>query len=226
MSSTAEIVFTTVLWASVATACVAVPGLPLAYLLARHRFAVHRILSTLLSLPLVLPPTAVGFLLLQLLADRGILGRDQLGIDLDILFTWKAVVLACSVMAAPLVIRSARISFEEVDPELEQMARTLGYGRLRSFFLITLPLAWKGLLAALLLGFTRSLGEFGASVMIAGNIPGQTQTLASAIYSAQQSGDDARAQVLVGIALVVGFIAIFITELCLRPRASIKEAKD
>ncbi|WPJ97591.1 molybdate ABC transporter permease subunit [Coraliomargarita algicola] len=217
-----EIITTTVLWAITATCLVAAPGLPIAYLLARHQFPGHRILSTLLSLPMVLPPTAVGFLLLQLLADRGLLGREQLGIDLDILYTWKAVVLACSVMAAPLVIRTARVSFEEVDPELEQMARTLGYSRLKSFIRVTLPLAWKGLLAAVLLGFTRSLGEFGATVMIAGNIPGKTQTLASAIYSAQQSGKDERALLLVAVALLVGFVAIFLTEICLRPNTKSK----
>ncbi|HBR93848.1 MAG TPA: molybdate ABC transporter permease subunit [Opitutae bacterium] len=219
MSTTIEIILSTVLWASTATVLVAIPGLPIAYLLARHQFFGHRILSTLLSLPMVLPPTAVGFLLLQLLADHGLLGRDNLYIDLNILYTWKAVVLACSVMAAPLLIRTARVSFEEVDPELEQMARTLGYSRLRSFLKVTLPLAWKGLLAAILLGFTRSLGEFGATMMIAGNIPGKTQTLASAIYSAQQSGEDERALLLVAIALTVGFAAIFLTEICLRPKS-------
>jgi molybdate transport system permease protein len=160
----------------------------------------------------VLPPTAAGFLLLKILADYGILGRERLGFDLDILFTWKAVVLACTVMATPLVVRTARVSFEAVDPKLEEMAHTLGYGTCKTFFRVTLPLAWKGLMAAAILGFTRSLGEFGATVMIAGNIPGRTQTLASAIYSAQQSGQDERALYLVGLALLAGFAAIFITE--------------
>jgi molybdate transport system permease protein len=174
---------------------------------------------------MVLPPTAVGFLLLQILADQGPLGRTSIGFDLEVLYSWKAVVVACAVMAAPLVIRTARVSFEEVDPELEQIARTLGYGRIGGFLRVTLPLAWKGLLAAGLLGFTRSLGEFGATVMIAGNIPGKTQTLASAIYSAQQSGQDARAFILVFLALLVGFIAIFLTEIFLRPSSGRVRAK-
>ena len=215
MNSLFEIVASTALWAMLATLVVIIPGMPLAYLLARKKFPGSGLLSTLTSLPMVLPPTAVGFLLLETLADRGPLGREHLGFDLDILFTWKAVVLACAVMAMPLVIRTARVSFEAVDPALEAMARTLGYGRLKTFFCITLPLAWRGLLAASILGFSRSLGEFGATVMIAGNIPGRTQTLSSAIFSAQQAGDSERAVGLVWIAIFVGFAAIFSTEILL-----------
>jgi molybdate transport system permease protein len=218
MSSTLEIVGLTALWSLLATALVFLPGVPLAYLLARKEFPGKKVISTLTSLPMVLPPTAVGFLLLQVLADRGPLGREQLGFDLDILFTWKAVVLACAVMAAPLVLRTARVSFEAVDPKLESMARTLGYGRFKTFCLITLPLAWRGLLAAAILGFSRSLGEFGATVMIAGNIPGRTQTLSSAIFSAQQSGQADHAIGLVWVALAVGFVAIFSTEILLSGR--------
>lgn len=226
MSPTLEIIGSTVIWAGMATFWVLIPGLPIAYFLARYRFPGHRLLSTFVSLPMVLPPTAVGFLLLQLLADQGPLGRESLGVDLGILYSWKAVVVACGVMAAPLIIRTARVSFEEVDPELEQIARTLGYSRVGGFLRITLPLAWKGLLAAGLLGFTRSLGEFGATVMIAGNIPGKTQTMASAIYSAQQSGQEGRAFILVALALVVGFAAIFITEIFLKPASGPKSGNS
>ncbi len=215
MSSTLETVGLTALWASLATLLVVIPGTPLAYLLARKQFKGKGLISTFTSLPMVLPPTAVGFLLLQLFADQGPLGRQQLGLDLHILFTWKAVVIACAVMGSPLFLRTARISFEAVDPRLESMARTLGYGPVKTFFCMTLPLAWKGLLAAAILSFTRSLGEFGATVMIAGNIPGRTQTLSSAIFSAQQAGRVEHANWLVIIALAVGFLAIFSTEVLL-----------
>jgi len=218
MTDLVDTVARTALWSSLSTLLVLIPAIPLAYLLARKEFPGRRLLSTLTSLPMVLPPTAVGFLLLQILADRGPLGRDALGLDLDILFTWKAVIIACAVMSSPLIIRTARVSFEGVDPKLEAMARTLGYGALKTFCWITLPLAGRGLLAAAILGFSRSLGEFGATIMIAGNIPGKTQTLSTAIFSAQQSGRDGLAIGLVIIALAVGFVAIFSTEILLSNR--------
>ncbi|MBC2602171.1 molybdate ABC transporter permease subunit [Puniceicoccus vermicola] len=212
MSSILQTLIHTVLWASLSTLFAFSLSLPLGYALARFSFPGKRILATLTSLPLVLPPTAVGYLLLCLLADHGPLGRDFLGLDLQILLTWKAVILACTVMSLPLVIRTTRVSFEEVDPRLEKMSLTLGIGRIRTFMTVTLPLAHRGLIAAAILGFTRAMGEFGATVIVAGNIPGHTQTLSSAIYSAQQAGNDGRANVLVAVALVIGFIAIFITE--------------
>ncbi|MEO6049321.1 MAG: molybdate ABC transporter permease subunit [Candidatus Kapaibacterium sp.] len=207
-----EVLKSTILWASLATLLVMLPGTAIAYLLARHEFAGKKIVSTIFSLPLVLPPTAVGYLLLKFFAVNGPLGRASLGLDLDILLTWKAVVIACAVMAMPLVVRTARISFEGVDPRYESLARTLGHGRLAAFFRYTLPLSARGLLAAMILGFTRAIGEFGATIILAGNIPGKTQTLASAIFSAQQSGDEAEGNILLGIALAVGFTAIFLTE--------------
>jgi molybdate transport system permease protein len=135
-----------------------------------------------------------------------------LGIDLDILLNWKGVVLACAFMSLPLVVRTARVSFEAVNPRYEVMARTLGVSPAKTFFTITLPLAGRGLLAAMILGFTRAMGEFGASVVVAGNIPGRTQTLASAIYSAEQAGDSHQATILLCIALTVGFVAVYTTE--------------
>lgn len=218
MAPLATVVGSTVLWAAIATLVVLIPGVPLAYALARRQFRGKSVVSTIVGLPLVLPPTAVGYLLLQLLADRGPLGRETLGIDLEILLTWRGVIVACSVMAMPLVVRTARVSFEEVNPRLEDMARTLGYGPARTFLTVTLPLASQGLLAAAILGFTRAMGEFGATIIIAGNIPGRTQTLASAIFSAQQAGNEPRANVLLTVALVVGFVAIFATEWLSRPR--------
>lgn len=218
MAPLATVVGSTVLWAAIATLVVLIPGVPLAYALARRQFRGKSVVSTIVGLPLVLPPTAVGYLLLQLLADRGPLGRETLGFDLGILLTWRGVIVACSVMAMPLVVRTARVSFEEVNPRLEDMARTLGYGPARTFLTVTLPLASQGLLAAAILGFTRAMGEFGATIIIAGNIPGRTQTLASAIFSAQQAGNEPRANVLLTVALVVGFVAIFATEWLSRPR--------
>lgn len=218
MTTLTTVVGFTVLWAALSTCVVMVPGIFLGYALARYEFLGKNVLSTLASLPLVLPPTAVGYLLLRLLAHSGPLGPGSLGIDLDILLDWEAAVLACSVMSMPLVVRTARVSFEAVDPRLEAMARTLGYSRLRAFIAITLPLAARGLTASMILGFTRAMGEFGATVTVAGNIPGQTQTLASAIYSAQHAGDEARANVLLIIALVVGFSLVFLAETLSLPR--------
>ena len=186
-------------------------------LLARHRFPGRSLVETLLALPLVLPPTAVGYLLLRLLSRSGPLGSGRLGFDLDLLLTWKGAVLASAVMAAPLVARTARVAFEEVDPRLEGMARTLGLGPFRTFAEITLPLASRGLLAAALLGFARALGEFGATVIVAGNIPGRTQTLALAIFSDLQGGDDRRALVLVGITVAIAFAAVYAVERLVRP---------
>ncbi len=204
--------------ATVATAAVVPPALVVAYALARHEFPGKRIVSAVTALPLVLPPTAVGFLLLRLLAVDGPLGRESLGFDLGLLLTWRAAVLAAGVMSLPLVVRTMRVAFEGVDPRLEQMGRTLGWGRLAVFGRVTLPLAGRGLLAAVLLGFTRSLGEFGATVTLAGNIPGRTQTLASAIFSAQQVGDTPRGDLLMGLALVLGFVAIVAAETLARHR--------
>ena len=201
-----------VAWAGLAMLLVMGPATLVAWLLARREFRGKRVVSTLFSLPLVLPPTAVGYLLLRLFAYDGPLGRGTTGIDLDVILTWKAVVIACAVMATPLVVRTARVSFEAVDPRYEDIARTLGHGRAATFLRFTLPLAARGLLAALILGFTRALGEFGATIILAGNIPGRTQTLATAIFSAQQAGREGEANVLLAIALVAGFAAVYATE--------------
>lgn len=211
--------------ASLATLIVLIPGTFLAYALARWEFPGKSLLSTLAGLPLVLPPTAVGYLLLELLGTRGLLGRDRLGFDLDILLTWKSAMLASAVMATPLVVRTARVTFEGIDPRLEMMARTLGNSRLRTFVNTTLPLAARGLLAAAILGFTRAVGEFGATVIVAGNIPGRTQTLASAIFSAQQVGNDREAYLLLAVALAVGFFAILTSEHLVRQRPHQRHAR-
>ena len=199
-----------------ATAVILPPGIALGWLLARRDVPGKALLETLTALPLVLPPTAVGYLLLRLLARDGPLGERVLGWDLDLLFTWKGAVLASAVMALPLVVRTARLAFEEVDPRLEGMARTLGLGPLRAFAEVTLPLARRGLAAAAVLGFTRALGEFGATVIVAGNIPGKTQTLALAIFSDMQVGRDSEAMTLVGITVVLAFVALWTVEILQR----------
>lgn len=214
-----EVILLTLKVATVATAVIVVPSTLLGYVLARYDFRGREVLSAIVGLPLVLPPTAVGFLLLRLLATDGPLGRDTLGFDLNLLLTWKAAVIAAAVMSMPLVIRTARVTFEGIDPRLEMMARTLGHGRLKTFVFFSLPLARRGLLAGTILGFTRALGEFGATVIIAGNIPGRSQTLASAIFSAQQVGDDRQAYVLMIVAIVMGFAAIVTAELLSRGRS-------
>jgi molybdate transport system permease protein len=215
-----EVLRNTLLWAALATALVMVPGTLVAWVLARREFRGKRIVSTLFSLPLVLPPTAVGYLLLKLFSFHGPLGRDTLGVDLDVILTWKAVVIACAVMATPLVVRTARVSFEAVDPRYEDMARTLGHGRAATFLRYTLPMARRGLMAALILGFTRAVGEFGATIILAGNIPGRTQTLATAIFSAQQAGREGEANVLLVIALVAGFAAVYASEALAQKQAA------
>ncbi len=202
--------------ALLATLAILPPGIALGWWLARHEVPGKSLVETLTALPLVLPPTAVGYLLLRLLARDGPLGERSIGFDLDLLFTWKGAVLASAIMSLPLVVRTARVAFEEVDPRLEAMARTLGLGPLRGFVQVTLPLARRGLGAAALLGFTRALGEFGATIIVAGNIPGQTQTLALAIFSEMQVGRDDDATILVGITVVLAFVALWVTESLLR----------
>jgi molybdate transport system permease protein len=214
-----RIVGFTVRVAAVGTAVILVPGIAAGLLLARWRGPGKSVVETVLSLPLVLPPTAVGMLLLSVLARRGVVGRwlDAAGIEL--VFTWKAVVLATTVMAFPLLVRSARTGFEEVDPRLVGLARTLGCGPVAAFLRVTLPLAWRGILAGTVLAFARALGEFGATIMIAGNIPGRTQTLALAIFQASQTGHDARARLLAAVTVALAFAALWTAELVARRHA-------
>jgi molybdate transport system permease protein len=183
-------------------------GVAAALFLARYRGPGRTAIDTVLSLPLVLPPTAVGILLLDVLARRGPLGRWLDARGIDIVFTWKAVVLATAVMSFPLLVRSARTAFEEVPPRLVGIARTLGCGPFGAFFRVVLPLAWRGVLVGVVLAFSRALGEFGATVMVAGNIPGKTQTLALAIFQANQTGHDDRALALAGVTAVLAFAAL------------------
>jgi molybdate transport system permease protein len=199
-----------------ATAAILPPGILLGLLLSRKEFVGKAAVETLVQLPLVVPPTAVGFLLLHALGRRGILGEERLGVDLGLLFTWKGAALASAVMALPLVARTARVAFDGVDPRLTGMARTLGSSPVRAFVEVTVPLARRGLLAAGVLGFARALGEFGATILVAGSIPGKTQTLALAIFQDMTTGHDRDAMVLVAVTVAIAFAAVWIVEALLR----------
>lgn len=202
--------------AACSTALVALPALALGRLLARREFRGRSLVEALAALPLYCPPTAFGFLLLRAFRRDGPLGEQALGFDLDVLLTWRGAVLASALMSFPLVVRTARVAFENVPPRLEHMAASLGASRAQVLWRVTLPLARNGLIAALLIGFSRALGEFGATVIVAGNIPGRTQTLATGIFDALQVGDDARAVQLAGWSALLGFAAVWTSEWFLR----------
>ena len=194
------------LWA---TAINLVLGVAVGWLLARKRFVGREFLDALLTLPLVLPPTVVGYYLLVVIGKNGWLGRwllESFGIRL--IFTWQGAVIAATVIAFPLVLASARSAFERVDPQLEGAARVLGLGEWAVFARVTLPMAWSGILGGAMLVFARSLGEFGATLMVAGSIPGRTQTLSVAVHEAVQAGDDATANLLVVIISITCIVVL------------------
>jgi molybdate transport system permease protein len=201
----------TIATAAVATLLMLPPGLLLAWLLARGRFRGRVLLDTVVSLPLVMPPVATGLVLLMLVAPRGPLGRVLARAGVDVVFTWKAVVLAMTVMGLPLLVRTVRAGIEQVDRRYEAAAATLGAGPFRVFLTVTLPLARPAVAAGAVLGFARALGEFGATIMIAGSIPGSTRTLAVAIYSLAETGRDGDAAVLVAISATIAFVALCVS---------------
>jgi len=207
-----QVVWFTVGSAALATLLILVPGLALAWVLARFHWPGKAIVETITALPLVMPPVATGLILLKLLGRRGPIGSWLESLDLSIVFTWRAVVIAAAVMSFPLLVRSVRVAFEEINPRLEQIARTLGAGEMRVFFTITLPLAARGIVAGTLLAFARALGEFGATVMLAGNIPGKTATLSLAIYNLVQLGDDDTALRLLAYLIAIAFTAVWLGE--------------
>ncbi|MEO8081244.1 MAG: molybdate ABC transporter permease subunit [Caldimonas sp.] len=193
-------------------------GVAVGFALARWRFPGRELVDSILLLPMVLPPTVLGYYLLVVIGRRGWLGgwlEREFGIHL--VFTWQGAVVAAAVVAFPFVCKSARAAFEEVDAQLEQAARTLGLGRAAVFFRVTLPLAWRGILAGTLLAFARALGEFGATLMVAGSLPGRTQTLSIAVYEAVQAGDDALANTLV-LLTSASCIAVLLLASRLAPR--------
>jgi len=192
-----------------ATAIDLVAGVAVGYALARLRFPGRDVLDSLLTLPMVMPPTVLGYYLLVLVGRRGPIGAwlyDHFGINL--IFTWQGAVIAAAVVAFPLVFKPARAAFEAVDGQLEQAARVLGISEAGVFFRITLPLARRGILAGMLLAFARALGEFGATLMIAGSIPGKTQTLSIAVHEAVQAGQDDVANTLVLITSAVCIVVL------------------
>jgi molybdate transport system permease protein len=205
-------------WVAALSTVIILPfGLALAWLLARADWPGKSLVETVVTLPLVMPPVAVGLILLQVFGRHGSIGgflHDHF--NLDIIFTWRAVLLALSVMSVPLLIRSARVAFEEVNPRLEQIARTLGAGDWRVFFTITVPLAARGIIGGMLLAFARALGEFGATIMVAGYMPGKTATISLAIYENVQLGQDAHAFRLLGVSVVLAFTAVWCSEFFLR----------
>jgi molybdate transport system permease protein len=187
-----------------ATAINLVLGVGVGYALSRWRFPGRDVLDALLTLPMVMPPTVLGYYLLVVIGSQGVVGAwllQNLGIRL--IFTWQAAVIAATIVAFPLVFKAARAAFENVDPQWEDAARTLGLSEWSIFLRVSLPLAWRGILAGLLLAFARALGEFGATLMVAGSMAGQTQTLSIAVYEAVQAGQDDTANFLVMVTSLV-----------------------
>ena len=201
----------TVLMALLATTLVLPPAIAIGWLLARREFPGKALLETIVSLPLVLPPVASGLVLLWLFGRRSPLGRFLDTIGIEVIFTWKAVVIAMMVISFPLVTRSVRAGIEQVDRRFENIAATLGANPFRIVRTITLPLASRGIIAGAILGFSRALGEFGATIMIAGAIPGQTQTLAVGIYTLVETGREEAAWSLLAISAALAFGAIYLS---------------
>ena len=210
MSGILSIATRTVALAALATLVMLPPGVAVAWLLARRRFPGRAVLETLVSLPLVLPPVATGLILIRLLGPRGPLGVWLERFGIDVMFTWRAVVVAMAVMGLPLLVRAARAGFEQVDRRYEQIAATLGAGPARVFFTVSLPLARRGVLAGALLGFSRALGEFGATILLAGALP-STRTIAVAIYTYTETGQEAAATTMLAVSATIAFGALLVS---------------
>ena len=198
----------TLLMAALATLVMLPPGLALAWVLARRQFRGRSVLETLVSLPIVIPPVATGLILLQLFGRRGPIGRILEPLGVEVVFTWKAVVIAMAVMGLPLFVRAARAAFEQVDQRYESIAATLGARPWRVFWTVSVPLAWRGVVAGLVLGYSRAVGEFGATIMLAGSLPG-TRTLSIAIYRDAELGNDAAVMALIACSVAIGFVAVY-----------------
>ena len=189
------------------------PGLLIGWVLAKFSFPGKSLVNTVVMLPMVLPPVVSGFFLLILLSKRGPIGGLLFRLfGLEIVFSWLAVVLAISVLSFPLLVRGIVTAMETVNPQLENAARTLGASPLKVFFTVTLPLSYRGIIGGAIMGFSRSLGEFGATMMVAGNIPGKTQTLPLAIYNFVQIGQDLSAYRLVFLSTLIAFATLWIAE--------------
>ena len=191
-------------------------GIALAWLFARKEWPLKSVLETIVLLPLVMPPVSTGLILLKIFGRRSPLGQWLYERGVEIVFNWKGVLIAMAVMSFPLLVRTVRTSFAEVNLRLEQIAATLGASPLRILFVITIPLAYRGIVAGAMLAFSRALGEFGATILLAGNIPGETQTLSLAIYSLVQLGKDSAAYTLLGITVALAFLFVWSSEWLLR----------
>jgi molybdate transport system permease protein len=195
--------------AGLATLAAFLVGVALAFFVARFRFRCREWLDAVFTLPLVLPPTVLGYYLIVLMGRNGWIGRwlhEAFGMTL--MFTWQGAVMASTVVSLPLVYKAARSAFESVDPNLEKAARALGLSETGVFFRVSFPLAWRGIMAGAMLAFARAMGEFGATLMVAGNLPGKTQTLSLAVYDAVQAGNDRLAAVLVLITSLVCMVVL------------------
>jgi molybdate transport system permease protein len=204
-------------WVAALSTIVILPfGLAAAWLLARHDWPGKTLFETIITLPLVMPPVATGLVLLTCFGNSGIGGFIHKYLGFRIIFTWRAVLLALAVMSFPLLVRSTRVAFEGVNPRLEQIARTLGASNFRVFFTISVPLALRGIVSGMLLAFARALGEFGATVMVAGSIAGKTTTISLAIFESVQDFQDTEAYRLLGVSVVLAFVAVWAGEWVIR----------
>lgn len=205
--------------ALLATLLAGVAGIALGWWMARRRFAGHAVVDSFLMLPMVLPPTVLGYYLIVVVGRNGVLGRylDQ-WFGINLMFTWQGAVMAASIVSLPLIYKAARAAFEDADPRMVLAARTLGASELEIFLRISLPLAGRGVVAGLMLAFARAMGEFGATLMIAGNLPGKTQTLSIAVYDAVQAGNDAQALWLTLLISVVCMLVLVASSRLLQAR--------
>jgi molybdate transport system permease protein len=203
---------------SVSTVVVALIGTALGFALAKRQFVGKELCDAVITLPMVLPPTVTGYYLIVLLGRRGLLGRYLYSFTgWTPAFTWEGAALAAGVMALPIMVKSARAALESVDARYEVVSYSLGKGKLETFFRVTLPLGLRGILAGIVLSFARSLGEFGATLMLAGNIPGKTQTMPLAIFEAFVAGEDRQAQTLAFILTITSIVTIYLTNVLTRP---------
>ncbi len=196
-------------------------GTALGFILAKRGFRGKELFDSILTLPMVLPPTVTGYYLIVLFGRRGLFGKPIYEwTGWTVTFTWQAAVIAASVIALPIMVKSARAAIESVDPQYEIVSYTLGKSEPETFFRVTLPLARRGLLAGVVLSFARALGEFGATLMLAGNIPGKTQTMPLAIYEAVLAGEDRRAHLLALVLTAVSVVAVYLTNKLSRSKRS------
>lgn len=212
-AETWQVVFFTIKIAVLSTLLILPPGIAIAWLIARRDWPGKAIVETAVMLPLFVPPVATGLILLMLFGRKGPVGSILSGLGFEIVFTWRAVVIACGVMSFPLLVRAAQTAFQEVNPRLEEIARTLGASEWRVFRTISLPLALRGITAGAVLAFARAMGEFGATVVVAGMIPRKTMTISLSIYQQVQLGQDKAALPLLIVSIAVVFLAVLCSQL-------------